>query len=216
MRISSDAEVVHRWFERCHASGVALTAANTMGAELIDAYTDSARHYHDLGHIRHVLDLAAGLRLDHDDRETVDFALWFHDVVLDVTRSDNEAESAQLARTWLADQGLGCADRVGALIDMTAGHSLVDPRDRPAAVVHDVDLAILGSVPDEYRRYVAAIRDEYAHLDDETFAAGRRAVLESLLAMDPLFVTPELGPVLETRARANIEAELDQLRIVAS
>lgn len=216
MRVTSDAEIVHRWFERCHTSGVALAAANDMGSRLATAYTGPGRHYHDLGHVRHVLDLAAGLRLDDAEREVIDFTLWFHDAILDPARSDNEARSAELARSWLADQQLGCVDEVAGLIEMTAGHRLVDPVRRTAAVVHDVDLAILGAIDHEYDRYVDAIRREFAHLDDPTFRAGRRMVLERFLAMEQIFVTPELGPVLESRARANIARELDQLRIVAS
>lgn len=216
MRVSSDVEIVHRWFERCHASGVALAAANEMGARLAAAHAEPGRHYHDLGHIRHVLDLAAGMRLDDAQREVVEFALWFHDAILDPTRDDNETRSAELARSWLTEQRLACSDEVGDLIEMTAGHALAGPVERSAAVVHDVDLAILGAMAHEYDRYVDAIRLEYAHLDDEPFRAGRRAVLERFQAMDRIFVTAELAPVLESRARANIARELDQLRIVAS
>ena len=142
------------------------------------AYSAPERHYHDLGHVRHVLDLAAGLRLDDAERETVEFALWFHDAILDPTRGDNEARSAELARDWLTEQGLASGPEVADLIEMTAGHRLAAQATRAAAVVHDVDLAILGAMPDEYDRYVDAIRAEYAHLDDETFRAGRRTVLE--------------------------------------
>jgi predicted metal-dependent HD superfamily phosphohydrolase len=216
MRVSSDVEIVHRWFERCHASGVALVAANEMGDRLAASYSEPGRHYHDLGHVRHVLDLAAGLRLDDTEREIVDFTLWFHDAILDPGRDDNETRSAELARSWLREQQLHCADEVADLIEMTAGHHVVDPARRPAAVVHDVDLAILGAIDHEYDRYVDAIRREYAHLDDQAFRSGRRSVLESFRAMDPIFVTAELAPVLELRARANISRELDQLRIVAS
>jgi predicted metal-dependent HD superfamily phosphohydrolase len=216
MRVSTDAEVVHRWFERCHLSGVSLAAANEMGARLAAAYTDPDRAYHDLGHVRHVLDLAAGLRLDEAEREVVDFTLWFHDAILDPARSDNEARSAELASDWLSEQQLACGDEVADLIEMTAGHRLGDRRRRAAAVVHDVDLAILGATADEYDRYVGAIRVEYVHLDDEAFRAGRRTVLERFLAMERIFVTTELAPVLESRARANIARELDQLLIVAS
>jgi len=216
MNVGSEAEVVHRWFERCHTSGVPLAAANAMGERLVEAYGHPDRHYHDLGHIRHVLDLAGQFRLDESVRTEVEFALWFHDLVYDPQRSDNEQQSAIAAREWLAGQGLAFGGSVGALVEMTAGHGQVDRSDRAAAVVHDVDLAILGSGPDEYRRYVEAIRCEYGHLDDVTFAAGRTAILSHLAAADALFVTTELGPVLEARARANIAHELVQLRITAS
>ena len=59
--------------------------------------------------------------------------------------------------------------------------------------------------------YVAAVREEYAHVPDDLFAAGRSAVLGDLLAKPHLFHTPYARASWEAAARANVEAELSAL-----
>ena len=75
----------------------------------------------------------------------------------------------------------------------------------------DADLAILASGPERYQVYVEAVRAEYEHVDDRTFAAGRAAVLRGLLARDPMFSTPTGRDRWEAAARANVTAELARL-----
>jgi len=55
------------------------------------------------------------------------------------------------------------------------------------------------------------VRREYAHLDDETFARGRAAVLRSLLDRPVLFRTAFGRQEWEDAARANAGAELARL-----
>jgi len=65
---------------------------------LIAAYTAPGRHYHDLTHIEDCLAaLAAVDNLSASERDILTEAIWWHDVVYDATRSDNEELSAQLA-----------------------------------------------------------------------------------------------------------------------
>ena len=68
--------------------------------ELIAAYTAPGRHYHNLAHIEDCLDALARVEnLSAVEREILSEAIWWHDVVYDATRSDNEELSAQLGRT---------------------------------------------------------------------------------------------------------------------
>ena len=64
---------------------------------------------------------------------------------------------------------------------LTAGHDPA-PDDANGAVLCDADLAVLASPPDAYVGYASAVREEYGHLSDAEFTAGRIAVLEHLLA----------------------------------
>jgi predicted metal-dependent HD superfamily phosphohydrolase len=66
--------------------------------DLIAAYAASNRHYHNLAHIEDCLaQLAQVNGLSAAEREILTEAIWWHDVVYDPTRSDNEELSAQLA-----------------------------------------------------------------------------------------------------------------------
>jgi predicted metal-dependent HD superfamily phosphohydrolase len=71
---------------------------------------------------------------------------------------------------------------------------------------------VLAGPPDSYAAYASAVREEYAHLSDEEFTAGRIAVLESLLALPALYRTPEAARQWTHTARANLAAELALLR----
>src|SRR6267154_3390666 len=66
--------------------------------ELIAAYTAPGRHYHNLRHIEDCLGaLAAVNDLSAAEREILTETIWWHDVVYDPTRADNEELSARLA-----------------------------------------------------------------------------------------------------------------------
>jgi predicted metal-dependent HD superfamily phosphohydrolase len=66
--------------------------------ELVAAYTAPGRYYHNLTHIEDCLGALAGVdHLSAAEREILTAAIWWHDVVYDATRSDNEELSARLA-----------------------------------------------------------------------------------------------------------------------
>ena len=99
---------------------------------------------------------------------------------------------------------------VERLVLLTAGHDPA-PDDANGAVLCDADLAVLASPAPAYVGYASAVREEYGHLSDAEFTAGRIAVLEHLLALPTLFRTPEARS-WEEPARANLAAELSLLR----
>jgi predicted metal-dependent HD superfamily phosphohydrolase len=186
-----------------------LPDAPDLRDRLLAAYADPSRGYHDLRHLAEVLDrldelAEAGARFDPD---TVRLAAWFHDAVYDGER-DAEERSALLAEESLAAlvPPQRAAD-VARLVRLTETHSPADD-DPDGAALCDADLAILAAPPERYEQYVAQVRHEYAHLDDETFAVGRRAVLEALAAKDRLFHTAYARATWEASARANLSREL--------
>ena len=66
--------------------------------ELVTAYTAPSRHYHNLTHIEDCLGALARVEnLSPLEREILSAAIWWHDVVYDATRADNEELSARLA-----------------------------------------------------------------------------------------------------------------------
>jgi predicted metal-dependent HD superfamily phosphohydrolase len=199
-----------RWFDLGHRLGVRLSAALEMAEVLTAAYGEPHRHYHTLSHIEACLGVLERVPLGDTERAEAELAVWFHDVVYDVTLSENEARSAALAKAWLAEQGLD-APEVAATIEMTAGHGLPDGASVVMRAVHDVDLAILGAPAVEYDAYAAAIRREYGHLDDDVYRLGRRDVLHRLGASKALYSLPMFRTTLEPRARANLARELAHL-----
>jgi predicted metal-dependent HD superfamily phosphohydrolase len=179
--------------------------------ELLSAYADPARCYHDTRHLTEVLD-----RLDElaeagagYDRIAVVLAAWFHDAVYD-GRPDAEERSAAWAETALAGQEPALVGEVARLVRLTESHRPASD-DRNGCALSDADLAILAASPERYAEYVADVRREYAHVSDDDFRAGRVAVLSDLLAKPRLYHTAHARERWEPAARANVEAELTRL-----
>ncbi len=190
--------------------------ARTEWAAVVAAWSEPHRRYHDLHHLAAVLGLVGELSAAAADPAAVALAAWYHDVVYDPRRDDNEQVSAERARAGL--RGLVPDPRleeVVRLVLLTAGHETA-PDDANGAVLCDADLAVLAGPPEAYAAYASAVREEYGHLSDEVFTAGRIAVLEHLLALPALYRLPAVAPVWEPRARANLTAELGLLRSRAS
>lgn len=186
--------------------------AATAGAELLDRWGQPHRHHHDRGHLAEVLDAVDDLADLAADPVAVRLAAWFHDAVYDGRPGDDEEASAALAGQVLTALGVP-GDRVAEvvrLVRLTASHD-PDPADADGQVLCDADLAILAAPATRYARYAAAVRREYAHVPDDAFRAGRTAVLTGLAA-GPLYRTARGHRRWDAAARANLEAELTDLR----
>ncbi len=146
------------------------------------------------------------------DGHAVVLAAFFHDAVYDARASDNEAQSAALAGRVLGELGVDPARvaDVERLVLSTAHLAAPAPPDPAAQILLDADLAILGAEPSVYDAYVNGVRHEYAHLDDQEWVAGRRAVLRSFLEREAIYLTAPMRQ-REARARANLTAELATL-----
>lgn len=179
------------------------------GADLLGRWAEPHRRYHGLDHLAAVLARVDELADETSDATAVRLAAWFHDAVYDPTAPDNEERSALLASETL--QALHVdkrrVDEVARLVRLTRTHDPL-PRDTNGAVLCDADLAVLAATAQDYARYVAEIRAEYAHLDDATFRSGRSAVLRSLLDRPTLFTTAHGRTAWEVAARTNIRREL--------
>jgi predicted metal-dependent HD superfamily phosphohydrolase len=190
------------------SGGTASVVIEEAGRGLLRRWSEPHRRYHDVTHLSAVLSTLDELAAPVEVR----LAAWYHDAVYDPRARDNEERSARLAVEELTRLGLGDdpAGEVARLVRLTTGH---DPEDGDVngALLCDADLAVLARPAPEYDRYAAAIREEYAHVPDEAFRAGRAAVLRHLLDLPALYRTPHLRERWEQPARANLRRELDAL-----
>ncbi|MDO8622469.1 MAG: metal-dependent phosphohydrolase [bacterium] len=191
--------------------------------DLGQRYGELHRRYHTLDHI------AACLRELDSIREHLDFAqllfvegaIWFHDAVYDPTQHDNEERSAELARTVFASGAsteLHPAVVAKAILlsnhrDASDGPRIsTDDQRFPLFAFLDIDLSILGQDDATYRRYAEQIRQEYLHVPDDAFRAGRAALLEQFLKRTNIYRTAHFHGKYEAAARANITFEIARLR----
>ncbi|WP_069167607.1 HD domain-containing protein [Nocardia altamirensis] len=206
MGTSKEANLLARWAELAGAQ------ASAVGEELIGRYQEPHRRYHTVTHLAAMLGVIDDLAADADDVDAVRYAAFFHDAVYAVDRHDNEERSADLAEEMLGSLGLAAelVDEVARLVRLTATHAPADD-DRNGGVLCDADLAVLAADEAGYAAYTAAVRQEYRHVPDELFRAGRTAVLQGLAQQPRLFRTPTARTRYEAAARANLARELTTL-----
>jgi predicted metal-dependent HD superfamily phosphohydrolase len=182
---------------------------------LVAAYSAPERHYHNLEHIAEMFRVVDRLSARVEEPAALHLAVWFHDAVYDSRAKDNEQRSGELAVALLGPLGVPAAttERIVNMIGATA-HTAGGgpPALRDTCVLLDADLAILSASEERYARYAADIRKEYSWVPEADYRAGRAAVLERFLAAPRIYQTQIMFDEGEQRARANLRAELVELR----
>ena len=155
--------------------------------QLAAAYAAPGRHYHNLAHIEDSLAaLACVENLSPIEREILSAAIWWH------LREDLRQE-------------------VGRLIRLTKTHD-VRAGDRLGAILISIDLSILGAEPARYDAYAAAIRQEFIHVPEADYRAGRAKVLGQFAARPVIFPDTAFAARYDRHARVNLARELASLR----
>ncbi|MEO7727788.1 MAG: N-methyl-D-aspartate receptor NMDAR2C subunit [Burkholderiales bacterium] len=179
-------------------------------SELLASYGEPHRHYHTTQHLTECLD-AFNFSLTLADRPAeVEMALWFHDAIYDVTRSDNEERSANWAKSELLSNGVSeqAAERVYSLVLMTRHSAL--PVSKDEKVLVDIDLSILGSKEDRFQEYERQIRAEYSFVPGFLFKRKRKAILKAFLERAAIYSTDHFVRLWEQRARTNLQRATDK------
>src|SRR5262245_47509972 len=86
-----------RWQSLFAMQGVEPALSRTDFDDLANRYEEPHRAYHNLRHLRHVLETIDQLRGLVSDVTSVELAAWFHDVIYDPRGKENEEQSALYA-----------------------------------------------------------------------------------------------------------------------
>jgi len=209
-RQSMDKQRFKKLWLGCARNGVAARAHECF-AQVEDHYNEPHRRYHTPGHITHCLEQfdAARALMQHPD--SVELAIWYHDVIYDVGASDNELQSAKLLRRHADDALPGdLVQRVHDLIMVTV-HGLLEPACLDQAFMVDIDLSSFGLPWQRFLRDSVAVREEFPHMSDAQFYPRQREFLAGLLAREHFCATDFFRKRHETRARRNITRYLADL-----
>ncbi|HCR48512.1 MAG TPA: hypothetical protein DIW24_02710 [Bacteroidetes bacterium] len=186
--------------------GLVGTKAALLWDELVKAYSEPHRAYHNLVHLQQMLHAIHPYKQVLQDWEGVLLALFYHDVVYDPAASDNEAQSAKWACERLdklvPPTTLNLCE---ALILATATHQ--HHNEETFNLFIGADLAILGSTCPEYLHYAQAIRREYARYPDKHYRDSRMTVLHRFLDRDRIFYAESFFCRYEAIARKNLSQE---------
>lgn len=189
---------LHTWNELQHTPPLGLYE------QLLQAYNEPQRHYHTLQHLAECLQLQSESAHLAQHPAEIAIALWFHDAVYDVKAHDNEARSADWAATAL--QAAGVSDEVQArahALIMATEHTAA-PLAGDAALLVDIDLAILGAAPARFAEYERQIQQEYAWVPEDVFVEKRRAVLQGFQDYPRIYTSAFFYNRLEARAQFNL------------
>ncbi|KAK0742071.1 hypothetical protein B0T21DRAFT_360597 [Apiosordaria backusii] len=186
--------------------------------ELKKLYSTPTRHYHSLRHVEALLILLSAHRDKFHDPDAIEAAIWFHDAIYDPLAKGNlnEIQSAELAVSRLSCLvDAGRLDGIRIMIEATATHTVPELPSAEAvadaAMFLDMDLSILGAKEADFDEYEAAVRKEYAHVDDGAWREGRAAVLERFLEREWIYHSELFRGLLEEKTRANLRRSVERL-----
>ena len=210
-----------------------LPGHTALGEDLLERYEQPHRKYHTSVHLSEMLTALKTLYKRHHTAtpRAVLLAAWFHDAVYEANPGEDEAASADLARTTLAPLAStgSLTNRevtaIAHLIELTASHQLADGIEEytsgaltraDAAFFLDADLAILAADSPRYTRYVAGVRAEYAHYTLDAFTRGRAAILQGFLNRTAIYASDTAHLLWDAPARLNLRTELEGYRAALS
>lgn len=181
--------------------------------ELSTAYGATSRAYHNLTHLQSMLAEMDQVAHQIDDPDLMLFSIFYHDIVYDTKRKDNEKKSAEKAVTVLQQLSWPTAriDHCYAQILLTQKHQ--PARDTPSddCWLLDFDLEVLSRDWSAYQVYCQQIRKEYWIYPSFLYKKGRRAAMGHFLEREFIYQTAAYRERKEAKARANIRRELDEL-----
>ncbi len=183
-------------------------------------YSAPGRRYHALAHIGWCMDLldefSEPLRAQDVDR--IEMALWFHDIVYDTKRKDNEARSGEVAVGIGRALGIDTINLGGVDVDICgtthADAPSVFEREPSTQWVLDIDLASLGFDPEEFAKHSEMIREEYSWVPEDVYRTNRVLILKMFLdraEKHDLYFTRECRERYEAQARENLKRAIEKL-----
>ncbi|MBP9757579.1 MAG: N-methyl-D-aspartate receptor NMDAR2C subunit [Candidatus Pacebacteria bacterium] len=175
-------------------------------------YTDPARGYHGLDHIRFCLDEFETVRHLARHKHALEAAIWWHDVIYDPKRGDNEQKSMEFAEQELVSFGESphfIAKVSGNIMATVHKGGIIDTDQQ---LICDIDLAGLGTPNFEIMRANSrGIRKEYSFYPEADYVKGRTAILNGFADRDSMYYTPHFRAKYTEQAKQNIRREVAEL-----
>ena len=179
-------------------------------SEIEISYSNKKRHYHTLQHLDNLLLQLVPLKSEIKNWDTILFSLYYHDIIYNSLKSDNEEKSAQVAASRMKQVSVpesiikNCKEQILA----TKKHL---NSDADTNYFTDADLSVLGQDWNTYSEYYRNVRKEYSIYPDLIYNPGRKKVLKHFLDMERIFKTEYFYSKFEQQAKINIQMELKSL-----
>jgi predicted metal-dependent HD superfamily phosphohydrolase len=179
--------------------------------EIEKRYNGPKRYYHTTIHLEKLIGELNTCKHLITDWDTLLFSVFYHDIIYNVLKSNNEEKSADLAVKRLSAINFP-VDKINTCRQqIIATKSHLSSMNKDTNLFTDADLSILGQPTDAYRQYCAQIRKEYSIYPDIVYKPGRKKVVIHFLNMGKIFKTSYFSDEYELQARKNLESELNML-----
>jgi len=179
--------------------------------EIEKNHSGKKRYYHTLKHLENLLFQLTPIKEKINHWGTILFTLFYHDVIYNSLKNNNEEKSAELAIERMEQLSVpkeiieNCYSQILA----TKSHKIAEDSD--TNYFTDADLSILGQDWEVYAQYYKNVRKEYAIYPNLVYNSGRKKALQHFLAMKRIFKTEYFHQKFEETARKNIQREIELL-----
>ncbi|EMS87125.1 HD domain-containing protein [Leptospira noguchii] len=161
----------------------------TLWQEIEDHYREPHRYYHNLNHIKVLYYTLQETRDIIQDWDSILLTMYYHDVIYDVSKNDNEEKSASLAEKRLHSISFPEKKISNCKSQILATKAHLQSNDPDTNLFTDADLSILGQDWNIYSKYYKNIRMEYSIYTDEEYYKGRKKVLNYFLSLEKIYKT---------------------------
>jgi len=141
----------------------------------------------------------------------IELALWFHDAVYKIFAKDNEQASADWAKNFLQKQNADDETQSNVYDHIMATLHDAECMDNDSALTVDIDLAILGTTPDVYKKFEQNVRKEYRLIPGFIYKKKRKEILQSFLDRKRIYHHSYFVDKYEVQARSNLQIAIDNL-----
>jgi len=185
--------------------------ANELWTEIEKNYSNKKRYYHSLQHLENLLMQLKDVKSEIQNWETVLFTVYYHDIIYNPLKSDNEEKSAELAEKRMKQISVPNEIIENCKLQILATKSHIKSTDSDTNYFTDADLSILGQHWETYSLYYKNVRKEYSIYPDFVYNPGRKKVLNHFLIMDRIFKTDFFYSKFELQSKQNLQKELELL-----
>ncbi|XRE42647.1 metal-dependent phosphohydrolase, HD superfamily [Tenacibaculum discolor] len=179
--------------------------------EVVESYSDKKRYYHTLEHLDSLLFQLTPIKTEVNHWNTILFTLFYHDIIYNSLKSNNEEKSAELAIKRMKQLSVPNEIIENCYSQILATKSHKTSEDSDTNYFTDADLSILGQDWEVYTQYYKNVRKEYAIYPNMIYNSGRKKALQHFLTMENIFKTDFFYLKFEETARINIQREIELL-----
>jgi len=175
-------------------------------------YNSNTRFYHNFTHIKNMVEFALSIKEKIEDFDTFILAIFYHDVIYNSRKSNNEEESAKLAKNHLSliNFNIYKIDIISEMILRSKNHSESKSDDsNDLKLFLDTDLLIFASPKNIYQQYVSNIKEEYKHVPKIIFNTKRKQILKNIYSEKYIYKTNLFRTNHEQQAKNNILSEIN-------